>query len=185
MTKPAVKLWQTFNAIDLVTLAVFGTLYRALWYFWHALGFIYPFNQAFSCFFFVVFCIASVVIVRKFGAATLFAVASQIVNMFLQGEVLWVAFLMATCGILADLYFYPRLKSGVDVFSSKKDLIIAGTLFGAWWSLINFAYIFPVLFETDFTVTISIVAGVVVAVAGLLGAFTGYGLGNKVKGLID
>lgn len=184
VTKEPVKLFKGFNAVDLVTLAVFGTLYRALWYFWHALGFMYPFNQAFSAMFFVLFCVASVVIVRKLGAATLFAVASQIINMFLQGEVLWVAFLLATCGIIADLYFFFRMRARADLFNAKREVVIAGTLFGIWWSAINFAYIFPVLFQTTFAPVIAVSAGVVCALGGFIGALIGYGLGQRVKGLI-
>ena len=145
----------------------------------------FPFNQVFSALFFVLFGIASVVIVRKLGAATLFAIASQIVNMFLQGEVLWVAFLLASCGIIADVYFYLRMRSGVDVFSSKTDLVTGGILFGIWWSLLNFLYIFPVLFQTEFSSpVIQIAAGVACAIGGAVGAFLGVSLGNRVKGLI-
>lgn len=184
VTKEPVKLFKGFNAVDLVTLAVFGTLYRVLWYLWHALGFMFPFNQVFSVLFFAMFCVASVVIVRKLGAATLFAVASQIINMFLQGEVLWVAFLLATCGIIADLYIFFRLRAGADVFNSKRELVTAGTLFGVWWSVLNFAYIFPVLFQTEFTPVIQIAATVVCAVGGFIGALIGFSLGQRVKGLI-
>jgi hypothetical protein len=186
MSTATSSLKKGFTAIDFVTLAVFGTLYRALWYVWHALGFLFPFNQVLSCFFFVMFCLASIVIVRKIGAATLFAIASQIINMFLQGEVLWVAFLMALGGLFADIYLYIRVKGGVkNIFDSTADLLIAGAIFAIWWSVINFYYIFPVLFATEFTPTIQLVATIVVAIGGFLGGWVGMVLGNRIKGLIN
>jgi hypothetical protein len=181
----SVKLWQGVNAVDLVTLAVFAALYRALWYLWHALSFLFPFNQVLSDFFYVLCGIAAVVIVRKWGAATLFAIAAQIVNLFIQGEMLLVALILVTPGILADLYIYFRLKGGHKVFDSYSDMVTSGTLFGIWWSLINWALVFPIIFLTQITVPMAIAAAVACAIGGLIGAMVGFGLGNRIKGLID
>lgn len=184
MTNAAKMGFRPFNAVDLVTLAVFAALYRALWYVWHALGFLFPFNQILSDLFYCLCGIAAIVIVRKFGAATLFAVAAQIINLFLQGEMLVVALLLATPGLLADAYIYFRLKAGKDPFASLADMVISGLLIGGWWSLINWAFIFPVLFLTELPAGTTVIVAILCAVGGLVGAWIGYILGDRIKGLV-
>jgi hypothetical protein len=180
----ASKIWRGFNAVDLVTLAVFAALYRALWYVWHALGFLFPFNQVLSDFFYVLCGLAAFVIVRKIGAISLFAVAAQLINLFLQGEMLLVCLILITPGLLADLYLYIQAKGGANIMDSKSILITAGIIAGVWWSLINFAGVFPFIFLTVLSVPMYIAAGVTCAVGGWLGALSGFSLGNRVKGLI-
>jgi hypothetical protein len=75
------SVFKRFTAVDLVTLAVFAALYRALWYFWSAIGFLFPFNQVLSTLFYVLCGVAGVVIVRKVGAFTMFAIAAQLINL--------------------------------------------------------------------------------------------------------
>src|SRR3990170_4832512 len=48
----AKPLARGFTAVDLVTFAVFAALYRALWYVWHALNALFPFNQVLNSLFF-------------------------------------------------------------------------------------------------------------------------------------
>jgi hypothetical protein len=184
MSNVAKMGFRPFNAVDLVTLSVFAALYRALWYVWHALGFLFPFNQVLSDLFYCLCGVAAIVIVRKFGAATMFAVAAQIINLFLQGEMLVVALLLCTPGLLADAYIYFRLKAGKDPFASLKDMFVSGSLIGGWWSLINWAFIFPVLFLTELSVTITIVVAIACLVGGMVGAWSGFKLGDKIKGLV-
>ena len=45
------KVFQRFTAVDLVTIAVFGALWRAMWYVWNVFGFLFPFNQVLNTFF--------------------------------------------------------------------------------------------------------------------------------------
>jgi hypothetical protein len=179
------QAFRALSAVDLVTLAVFAALYRALWYVWHALGFLFPFNQLLSDFFYVLCGVAAIVIVRKFGAFTLFAVAAQAVNVFLQGEMLVVALIMVLPGVLADVYIYLQAKSGKDVFSSFSAMFMAGTIAGATWSLVNWALIFPVIFLTELSVPLYIAAAIACLLGGMAGAWAGYKLGDKVKGLIS
>jgi hypothetical protein len=178
------KIWKRFTAVDLVTLAVFAALYRALWYVWHALGFLWPFNQIFSDLFYVLCGVAAVVIVRKLGAFTLFAVASQLINLFLQGEMFIVAVIMAAFALGGDLWIYLRLRAGADPFSSLGDMFISGTIVGIIWSVVNWAWVFPVLFLTDLTPGLYWSAGITCAIGGAVGAWIGYGLGNQIKGLV-
>ena len=187
MTATAVaqsSVWKRFTAVDLVTLAVFAALYRALWYVWHAISFLFPFNQVASTFFYVFCGVAAVVIVRKLGAFTLFAIAAQLINLFLQGEMLAVAAIMACFALAGDLYLYFRLSAGADPFSSLRDLVIAGTIVGIVWSAVNWGYIFPIMFMTELTPALYWSAGIACAVGGAVGSWLGFLMGNRLKGLI-
>jgi len=178
------SVFKRFTAVDLVTLAVFAALYRALWYFWSAIGFLFPFNQVLSTLFYVLCGVAGVVIVRKVGAFTMFAIAAQLINLFLQGEMMVVAAIMACFALAGDAYLYFRVRAGADPFSSLRDMLIAGTLVGFVWATVNWGYIFPVLFLTELTPALYWSAWAACCVGGFVGAYLGFLLGNRLKGLI-
>lgn len=179
------QTWKRFTAVDLVTLAVFAALYRALWYFWHALGFLWPFNQVFSSGFYVLCGVAAVLIVRKVGAMSLYAVASQIINIFLQGEIFASAVIMAAAGVFADVYYYFRVRGGADPFTTFKDQFIAGgILMAVWWSVLNWYYVFPVMYAVDLPTMTVLAAAIACIAGGMLGAWAGYALGGRLKGLV-
>ena len=123
-------------------------------------------------------------IVRKVGAATLLQIASMLINVLVQGEVLSVAIVGCTTGLLADLYCYLVLRGGGDPFSSLRHMFIAGLLtalihnVNLWIIMMKFLYKVPM---AD-----SITAAVFTAgtIAGAIGGVAGYFLGDRIKGLI-
>jgi len=179
------KLFQQFTAVDLVTLAVFAAMYRALWYGWHALNFLFPFNQVLNDFFMVLLGITAVMVVRKFGAATLFVIAGQLINLFIQGEMPVVALMFVLWGVIADVYFYFRIKSNANPFNNLRDVLIAGFLMALMWSITNWGIAFPFLFLIELPVMTYLIVGIATTVSGFIGGWLGYGLGNKLKGLIE
>jgi len=113
--------------------------------------------------------VSAIVIVRKFGAATLFAVAAQIINLFLQGEML---VSRSSCAPLdpADVYITP-LKP------ARTRLPLEGYVHCriADWRLVvvdQLGIHLPVLFLTEMSVTITIVVAVACLLGGMAGAWT-------------
>jgi ABC-type thiamin/hydroxymethylpyrimidine transport system permease subunit len=178
------KLFQRFTAVDLVTIAVFGALYRALWYVWNAFNFLFPFNQALNILFNVMCTIAVLVIVRKVGAATLFQIAAMLINVFIQGESLLVALIGCTNGIAADLICYVLLRLKSNVWNALGQMTIAGAVtafvvsFNLWVTMFKLVYMIPMesaVFYAVFALSL---------VAGVLGGMAGFGVGDRIKGLI-
>ena len=178
------KLFRRFNAIDLVTIAVFAALVRAGWYIWQIFGFAFPFNVVIAAFFYGVGAIASAVIVRKAGAFSLFTIAASLINFFFQGEALVASILYLFLGVLADAYVYLRLKAGDDPFSNLRDMTIAGTLFSLLWSGSNWGYVFPIIFMIELNTGVHIGVAVACFAGGIVGGILGYLLGDRLKGLI-
>jgi len=183
-SQPSTKVFQRFTAVDLVTVAVFAALYRAMWYVWNVFAFLFPFNQVLNTFFAVMCTIAALVIVRKTGTATLFNIAAMLINVLLQGEVFTVAVVGISTGLLADAYCYFVLSTGRDPFTSLRDLFIAGALtaflhnFNLWIIMLKFLYKIPMENSTLIAV---FAAG---TICGMIGGVVGFGLGDKIKGLI-
>jgi hypothetical protein len=182
--KVSQKVWQRFTAVDLVTIAVFAALYRAMWYVWNIFSFAFPFNQVLNTFFAVLCTIAALVIVRKTGTATLFQIAAMLINVLVQGEVFSVALWGCTTGLLADLYCYLALRSGGDPFGSLRHMTIAGVLtafmhnFNLWIVMMTFLY--KVGLPTQIVATVFILG----MITGTIGGVVGYFLGDRMKGLI-
>ena len=116
------KVFQRFTAVDLVTIAVFAALWRAMWYVWNVFAFLFPFNQVLNTFFGVLCTIAAYLIVRKVGTALLLEIAAMLINVLVQGEVFSVALVGIVTGVLPDLYCYIVLRAGRDPFSSLRDM---------------------------------------------------------------
>jgi ABC-type thiamin/hydroxymethylpyrimidine transport system permease subunit len=178
------KSFQRFTAVDLVTIAVFGTLWRAMWYVWNAFAFLFPFNQVLNTLFGVLCVVTALVIVRKVGTATLLNIAAGLVNLFLQGEVFTVVIIGATTGILADLYCYLVLQSGRDPFRSLRHMFIAGTLTAVLHNFILWIIMLKFVFKVP--MANSLVAAVFAAgtAGGIIGGLAGFGLGDRIKGLL-
>jgi len=178
------KAFQRLTAVDLVTIAVFAALFRAMWYVWNVFAFLFPFNQVLNTFFAVMCTVAALVIVRKVGTATLFQAAAMLINVLLQGEVFTVALVGITTGILADVYCYFVLRAGNDPFRSLLHMFIAGTLtafvhnFNLWIVMLKFLYKIPM--------ANALVAAVFASgtVCGMIGGVVGFKLGDRIKGLI-
>ena len=184
MTSQTSKVFQRFTAVDLVTIAVFAALHRAMWYVWNIFAFLFPFNQVLNTFFAVLCTVAALVIVRKVGTATLFQIAGMLINVFIQGEVFTVALVGASTGILADAYCYFVLAAGRDPFRFLRDMFIAGALvallhnFNMWIIMLKLIYKIPM--ENSIVVAV-FAAG---TVGGMIGGVVGFFLGDRIKGLI-
>lgn len=178
------KVFQRFTAVDLVTIAVFAALHRAMWYVWNVFAFLFPFNQVLNTFFAVLCTVAALVIVRKVGTATLLQIAGMLINVLIQGEVFTVALVGASTGILADAYCYFVLAAGNDPFRSLRDMFIAGALtallhnFNMWIIMLKLLYKIPM--ENSIVVAV-FAAG---TVGGMIGGVVGFFLGDRIKGLI-
>lgn len=178
------KVFKGFNAIDLVTIAVFAALYRAGWYVWQIFGFLFPFNIVIATFIATLAAVTAAVIVRKVGVFTLYAIASALINFFFQGEALPATIIYLFLGVLSDGYLYMRVKAGEDPFSSFRDMSIAGMLFSLLWSATNWGIVFPIIFLMEFPLGVHIAVAVACFVGGIIGGMLGYLLGDRLKGLI-
>jgi hypothetical protein len=178
------KIFRGFNAIDLVTVAVFAALYRAAWYIWQIFGFLFPFNIVIATFFATLAAVTAAVIVRKFGVFTMYSIAAALINFFFQGEALVASIIYLFLGVLSDGYLYMQLKGGNDPFSSFRDMTIAGTLFSFLWSSTNWGIVFPIIFMMEFSPGVHISVFAACFVGGIIGGILGYGLGDRLKGLI-
>jgi hypothetical protein len=176
--------FRSFTAVDLVTLAALAALFRAMDYVTGAFSFVFPFNTLFMAFSFGVTALVGGVIVRKTGVFTLFTIAAQLINFFLQGENLVAVLIMSTWGLLADIYVYTRLRAGADPFSSAKDLNIASILMGVVWVVTVYGIAFPVIFLVELSTGVYAALMIFGVVAEFLGGLLGVGLGNKIKGLL-
>lgn len=177
---------QAFSAVDLVTIAVFAALHRALWYVWHALGMFYPYSQVINTFFLCLCVLAALVIVRKPWTVTLFIAANQLINLFLQGEPLvGVVLYICTFGILADLWLIIRSRQGRKPYDSTGDLMIAGTLLVVVFYFITYTIGITYIYMISFTPAVFWTLAAVLIGGGIVGSYCGILLGRRLSGLIS
>ncbi len=181
---PKQKIWRTFTAVDLVTIAALAGLFRAMDYVTGALAFLFPFSSFLMIFSCLMFAVVAAVIVRKHGVFTLFVVAAQAINLFLQGEILVAVIIMLSWGILSDLYVYTRLKAGADPFKNFRDMFIAGLLMSLTWVISHYDINFPFVYMLNLSFTVYAILTVVGFIIGCGGGAVGFLLGDKVKGLL-
>lgn len=178
------KVFRGFTAVDLVTLAALAALFRAMDYVTGIFAFVFPFNTLFMAFSFGVTALVAGVIVRKVGVFTMFTIAAQLINFFLQGENLIAVLIMSSWGLLADIYMYTRVKAGAEPFVSKRDLGIASLLMGITWVLTTYGLAFPRIFLVELSTAIYAALMFFGVIAEYLGGLLGISLGNKIKGLL-
>lgn len=180
----AVKIWRMFNAVDLVTLAALAALFRAMDYVAGVVAFVFPFNTTLMTIMFGLTAVCAAMIIRKPGVFTLFTLAAQLINVFVQGEMPIAGLVMLSWGVLADLYVYFRLRSGADPFKSLRDMIICGLLMGIVWVVTVYAILFPIIYLVQLTTFIYIALMVVGWIGVVVGCILGFYLGNRIKGLL-
>jgi hypothetical protein len=178
------KILQRFTAVDLVTLAVFAAIYRAMWYVWQAIAFLWPFNLILNTLLFCLIAVAGATVVRKFGALFMFNVAAQAINFFVQGASVIEVVACLTWALAAEAYIYARLRSGADPFSNFRDMFIAGTLLSLLWIVSMWYVLFPFVFLVELSLVLTIAASVAGFIGGMAGGAIGFGLGDRIKGLI-
>jgi hypothetical protein len=179
-----VKPFRAFTAVDLVTVAALAALFRIMDYVSGILAFVFPFNTLVMCLSYGITAIVAAMVVRKTGVFTLFTIAAHAINFFLQGEVLIAVVLMSAWGLLGDAYVYIRVKAGQDPFSSLREMLIASLLLGIVWVVTTYWIAFPKIFLVELTFGIYAALGAFGIVAVVVGGWLGFGLGNRVKGLI-
>jgi hypothetical protein len=180
----SLSVFRSFTAVDLVTLAALAALFRAMDYVTGIFAFVFPFNTLFMAFSFGVTALVAGVIVRKAGVFTLFTIAAQLINFFLQGENIVAVLIMSVWGLLADIYVYSRMRAGVDPFSNVRDLSIATLLMGITWVVTTYGIAFPIIFLVELGVGIYAALMVFGVIAEFLGGLLGVRLGNRIKGLL-
>jgi hypothetical protein len=178
------KLLERFSAVDLVTMAVFAALHRALWYVWHALGMFFPYSQVINTFFLCLVVIAAVIIVRKPWTMTLTIIANQLINLFLQGEPLISSLIIMAYGILADLYLIFRMRQNHDPYKSTGDLMIAGTMLVVVFYFVTYTILMKYIYLTPIPTGVFWSAAVVLIAGGIAGSWVGIQLGRRLSGLI-
>jgi hypothetical protein len=178
------KTFRAFTAVDLVTLAALAALFRAFDYLTGVIAFIFPFNTLIMTLAFGVTAMVAATIVRKTGVFTMFTIAAQLINFFVQGETLVAVVIMAFWGVLADVYVYMRLKSGADPFTTYRDMVIASFLLGIVWVVTTYGIAFPLIFLVNLSPFVYGALMVLGIIGVVVGGILGFGLGNKIKGLL-
>jgi hypothetical protein len=179
-----VKIWRVFNAVDLVTLAALAALFRAMDYVAGVVAFVFPFNTTLMTITFGITAITAAVIIRKPGVFTLFTLAAQLINVFVQGEMPVAGLIMLSWGVLADLYLYFRLKNGIDPFKSLREMIICAVLMGIVWVVTVYGILFPILYLVQLSTFIYVALMVVGWIGVVVGGILGFYLGSRIKGLL-
>ena len=183
-TARTVNPFRMFTAVDLVTVAALAALFRVMDYFTSAMAFVFPFNTLLMCLTYGLTAVVAAMVVRKTGVFTLFTIAAQAINFFLQGEVLVAVLIMSLWGVLADIYVYLRLKAGADPFASLGNTLIIGILLGLVWVVTTYWIAFPRIFLVELSTGIYAALGALGIVSVTAGSLLGFGLGNRIKGLI-
>lgn len=178
------KIFRMFTAVDLVTIAALAALFRAMDYVTGAFAFIFPFSSFIMIFACLLFAVAAAVIVRKVGTFTLYVVAGQAINLFLQGEILLAVIIMLSWGLLSDFYVYTRVKAGLDPFKNRRDMFIAGALMSLTWVVSHYDINFPFVYMVNLSFGVYVILTVVGFIIGCAGGWVGFILGDKVKGLL-
>jgi hypothetical protein len=183
-TSGRARIFSRFSAVDLVTIAALACVFRATIYLVEAIGFLFPFSTFVLSFAFGLTCLIAAAVVRKVGVFTMITIAGQLINFFLQGEMLVASLVFCLWGILADIYVYLRLKAGAKPFSNFRDMVVCTVLLAVVWSGLTYGVGFRILYllELSLPVYIGLVVGGIVTT--ILGGWMGYGLGNRIKGLI-
>ncbi len=171
--------FRPFNAVDLVTLAVFAALYRPFCMF----GMRWVFYSRLTRY----SAICSTACAGKchrdrpeiWGRDPVCGRCTDHQPLPARGNA-GVALLLCTPGSCGCLYYFRQSRQGPVCL--LKDMFIAGSLIGGWWSLINWAFIFQ-FFPHRTVVTITIVVSVACLLGGMAGAWT-VSTGRSIKGLI-
>jgi len=179
-----VKVFQGFTAVDLVTIAAMAAIFRATIYVTQLVGFLFPYNTFGLCLTYGFSMLVAARVVRKTGVFTLTNIAAQLINVFLQGELIIAAVFFMTWSLFADVYVYMRLKAGADPFETPRDMAISTIIMAVSWPVATYLISFPLMFGLEFSVltNAALVVGGFISVC--VGGWVGYHLGNRIKGLI-
>ena len=176
------RVWlQRFNAVDLVTIAVFAVVLRfAFYYVYKALYVVFPWNQALFPFFLAFGLAAVLVMVNKPWTQFLWSITWLLIDLFLQGEDPIYAAGLIPVFLVTELVFLAMNRYGGDLKSS----LVGNTVYNIgikvwdWWSLV---YVF--LFDYPIW-AFSIVLAVSAVVSVPIGTYLGFALGKRLKTIL-
>jgi hypothetical protein len=176
------RVWlKRFNAVDLVTIAVFAVILRfAFLYIYKALYIVFPWNQALFPFFLSLCLAAVLVMVNKPWTQFLWSIAWWLINLFLQGEDPIYAAGLIPVFLVTELVFLAMNRYGGDLKSS----LVGNTVYNIgikvwdWWALV---YVF--LFDYPIW-AFSIVLAVSAVVSVPIGTYLGFALGKRLKTIL-
>lgn len=186
MTEQRVKKSKKFNAVDLITVVVFGALVRVLFLIFKTFGVVFPFNHALMMIFMSFCLIACLEVVKKRYAGVFFTVAWVAIDFFLQGEVPHYFLCIVIVPLLSEIYLAIRckaFKNPDDVFTSAKDMIVYSLLYCTIYFIFNFIMIIYV-FMIPVVMPLVLAAFALGVVCMVFGSYLGVGVGKKISSLI-
>ena len=173
---------QKFTAVDLITIAIFAVLLRfGFFYVYRALSVAFPFSQAVFPVF-LAFCLTGVLaLVPKGGAATLFTVAWQLINLFFQGEDVRFLLMYIPVPIVTELAFVMMKKYGDDMRSA----IIGSMVYIALATVAVYFAIVYIFLMTEYTIPIALgILALSTLVSAPVGGYIGHKVGVQLKKLL-
>ena len=168
-----------WTAVDLITVALLGVVYRIFWYIYRLFSWAWPWNTFLNLFFQCVPLAMAVTIVGKPGTSTLYYISWMLFNLFFQGEDLIVIPVLLPMALISDAYWILVGKYG----ASKKSVVIGTAISGLLflllvWPLLLYFFVIPV--DTPIWLLEIGISMVGVVVAG----FLGYNLGKRIEPLL-
>lgn len=182
VTKP-----KKFNAVDLITVVVFGAMVRVLWIVFKIAGVVFPFNHSFMMLFSSFTLILCLAVVKKRYAGVFYTVAWVSINFFLQGEIPHYWACVVLLPFLPELYVRVRGKSYPhpdDVFHNAKDMLVYSFLYNIVyfiWNFIMIIYVFLIPVPTNLLIAAAGLGLIMIAIGSILGLKVGV----KVNSLIN
>ncbi|NLK73110.1 MAG: hypothetical protein GX285_08850 [Clostridiales bacterium] len=179
--KAKVKVSKKFTAVDLASIAAFSVLVRVLWYLVKMVDIAFPFNMSLLVLIYALGASAVVVVVHKQWTLLLYTIGWMLINFFLQGELVLFWIYVNGYWILPELFFYARIKAGVDpqkLFMDTKSVVLGGFLYG-FCGLITLDVAYHYLYMLPIPMNLMIITAGISVITGLVGA----SLGNVNAGL--
>jgi len=178
------KYFKKFNAIDLMTIALFALLMRFVFYYiYRALYLVFPWNQMFFPILGSMVTTIVLVMINKGGTYLFHHIAMWLINLFLQGEDPIYAAGSIPGIIMAELILFVMWKFGSEITSYKSIIaaLTVASLIGGYWNYWSLNYIFFIPYTFD---KFLIVTALVLVVSNPVGLYIGKNLGTRLKAVV-
>jgi hypothetical protein len=159
-----------WTAVDLITVALLGVVWRVLWYFSRSFQFVFPWNHPLGGGFLMILPLAVAIgLIRKPGVATLYYLSWMLFNLAFQGEAPLSLLVFLPVGIVADLYLWYKRDSMDKTSTIVVACLLTGLVFGA---ILYPMYVYYFLLPVGIGVWAAVLAVsmVTTAVAAVIGA---------------
>ena len=170
MSSTATRAMARWTAVDLITVALLGVVWRVLWYFSRSIQFAFPWNHALGGGFFMILPLAvAIALIRKPGVATLFYASWMLFNLAFQGEAPLSLLVFLPIGLVPDLYLWFKR----DSMDKTSTVVIACLLCGLTFGILLYPmYVYYFLLPVSVSVWAAVVAIALVTttVAAVIGA---------------